>query len=88
MIAEHLSVEEVAGIKEAFESMDTCKRGKINLEELRVGLQKVGQHIPDADLQILMNAVSVFWPSLIHRLNIKLDILCEEKKKAVKIKRT
>lgn len=59
VVAEHLSMEEVAGIKEAFEMMDTNKKGKINLEQLRVGLQKVGQHIPEADLQILMEAVSI-----------------------------
>lgn len=49
----------MAGIKEAFEMMDTGKRGKINLEELRVGLQKLGQQIPDPDLQILVEAVSI-----------------------------
>ncbi|KAM3741180.1 hypothetical protein ACB098_08G155400 [Castanea mollissima] len=59
VIAEHLSVEEVAGIKDAFDMMDTSKRGKINIEELRAGLQKVGQHIPEADLQILMDAADV-----------------------------
>ncbi|KAH7838441.1 hypothetical protein Vadar_026384 [Vaccinium darrowii] len=59
VIAEHLSSEEVAGIKEAFDKMDTNKRGKINLEELRVGLQKIGHQIPDADLQILMQAADV-----------------------------
>ncbi|KAJ8751125.1 hypothetical protein K2173_016306 [Erythroxylum novogranatense] len=56
VIAEHLSVEEVAGIKEAFNMMDIGKRGKINLEELRNGLQKLGQQVADADLQILMEA--------------------------------
>ncbi|GLU19334.1 hypothetical protein SLE2022_355900 [Rubroshorea leprosula] len=59
VIAEHLSVEEVAGIKDAFTMMDTGNRGKINLEELRIGLQKIGQQIPDADLQILMEAADV-----------------------------
>lgn len=58
MIAEHLSVEEVAGIKEGFLLMDTSKRGKINADELRTGLHKLGHQIPDADLQILMEAVS------------------------------
>jgi len=57
VIAEHLSVEEAAGIKEAFEMMDVNKRGKINLEELKYGLQKAGQQIADTDLQILMEAV-------------------------------
>lgn len=59
VIAEHLSVEEVAGIKEAFDSMDVNKRGKINLEELRVGLHKLGHQVPDADLHILMEAADV-----------------------------
>ncbi|KAJ6670802.1 hypothetical protein OIU85_014640 [Salix viminalis] len=59
VIAEHLSVEEVAGIKEAFDMMDTGKSGSINLEELRVGLQKLGQSIADADLRILMEAADV-----------------------------
>lgn len=60
MIAEHLSVEEVAGIKEAFDMMDVEKKGKIHLEELRTGLQKIGHQIPDSDLQILMEAVCTF----------------------------
>ncbi|XP_058224819.1 calcium-dependent protein kinase 8-like [Rhododendron vialii] len=59
VIAEHLSVEEMATIKEKFEIMDTNKKGKINLEELRVGVQKVGHQIPDVDLQILMEAADV-----------------------------
>lgn len=58
-MAEHLSLEEVAGIKEAFQMMDSGNRGKINLEELRNGLQKLGQNVPDTDLQILMDAVSI-----------------------------
>ena len=58
VIAEHLSVEEVAGIKEGFDKMDTNNKGKINIDELRVGLQNLGHQIADADLQILMEAVS------------------------------
>lgn len=59
VVAEHLSLEEVAGIKEAFQMMDSGNRGKINLEELRNGLQKLGQNVPDTDLQILMDAADV-----------------------------
>lgn len=51
-------MEEVAGIKEAFDSMDTSKIGRINLEQLRDGLAKLGQHVPDTDLQVLLEAVS------------------------------
>ncbi|MQM14594.1 hypothetical protein Taro_047528, partial [Colocasia esculenta] len=58
VVAEQLSVEEVAGIKEMFEMMDINKNGKITLEELKFGLHKLGQHIPDPDVKILMDAVS------------------------------
>ncbi|CAH9128609.1 unnamed protein product [Cuscuta epithymum] len=59
VIAEFLSVEEAAGIKEAFDVMDTRKRGKINIDELRIGLQNLGHQIPDADLRILLEAADV-----------------------------
>ncbi|KAK9289737.1 hypothetical protein L1049_007896 [Liquidambar formosana] len=59
VMAEFLSVEEVAGIKEGFQLMDTGNKGKINIDELRVGLHKLGHQIPDADLQILMEAGDV-----------------------------
>ncbi|KAF5804293.1 putative protein kinase CAMK-CDPK family [Helianthus annuus] len=59
VIAEHLSVEESAGIKQGFDLMDVNKQGKINIVELKAGLQKLGHHIPDADLQILMEAGDV-----------------------------
>ncbi|KAJ8449468.1 hypothetical protein Cgig2_002265 [Carnegiea gigantea] len=59
VIAEHLSVEEVAGIKEAFDMMDAGKKGKIHMEELKAGLHKLGHQIADADLQILMEAADV-----------------------------
>ncbi|CAJ2673201.1 calcium-dependent protein kinase 8-like protein [Trifolium pratense] len=59
VIADHLSVEEVAGIKEGFEVMDTERKGKINIDELRVGLHKLGHQIPDGDVQILMEAGDV-----------------------------
>ncbi|CAO2822208.1 unnamed protein product [Amaranthus hypochondriacus] len=59
VIAEHLSVEEVAGMKEGFALMDTGKRGKIGLDELKVGLRKLGHQISDTDLHILMDAGDV-----------------------------
>ncbi|PIN06911.1 Ca2+/calmodulin-dependent protein kinase, EF-Hand protein superfamily [Handroanthus impetiginosus] len=59
VVAEHLSVEEVAGIKETFDMMDLGKRVKINLEEFKVGLHKLGHQIPDAEAQILMEAADV-----------------------------
>ncbi|KAG9148277.1 hypothetical protein Leryth_012231 [Lithospermum erythrorhizon] len=48
VIAEHLSVEEAAGMREGFELMDTGKRGRINMDELKAGLHKLGHQIADA----------------------------------------
>jgi calcium-dependent protein kinase len=62
-------VEEVAGIKEGFQVMDTSNKGKIDMEELRVGLHKLGHQIPEADLQILMEAVSL-------TRSFKISLLC------------
>lgn len=59
VIAEHLSVEEVAGIKEMFDMMDSNKNGKITFEELKMGLRRIGHQVPDSDVHMLMEAVSV-----------------------------
>ncbi|KAI3996971.1 hypothetical protein MKX01_021247 [Papaver californicum] len=59
VVAEHLSVEEVADIKEAFGMMDINNNGKITLLELKAGLHKIGHQISDPDLQILMEAADV-----------------------------
>ncbi|KAL9232563.1 hypothetical protein vseg_007662 [Gypsophila vaccaria] len=59
VIAEHLSKEEVAGIREKFELMDTGNRGKIGADELKAGLYKLGHQISEADVQILMEAGDV-----------------------------
>lgn len=56
-------MEEVAGLKEAFDMMDSGKRGKINLGEFKIGLQKLGHQIPDTDVQILMEAVRITFSS-------------------------
>lgn len=51
-------MEEAAGLKEGFNLMDTDHKGKVNIDELRVGLHKLGHQVPDSDLQIMMEAVS------------------------------
>ncbi|XP_062165948.1 calcium-dependent protein kinase 7-like [Alnus glutinosa] len=59
VIAEHLSVEEVASIKEGFKLMDINNKGKIDKDELKMGLHKLGHQVPDSDVQILMEAGDV-----------------------------
>ena len=38
--------------------MDINNKGKINKDELKIGLHKLGHQVPDTDVQILMEAVS------------------------------
>ncbi|XP_008786134.1 calcium-dependent protein kinase 20-like [Phoenix dactylifera] len=59
VVAEHLSVEEVADIKEMFQKMDINNNGRVTFEELKYGLHKLGHQVPDSDVQILMEAADV-----------------------------
>lgn len=42
-MAEILSEEEIAGLKEMFKMIDTDNSGNITVEELKVGLEKLAQ---------------------------------------------
>ena len=57
MIAENLSPEEIKGLKQMFNNMDTDKSGTITVEELKEGLTKLGSKISEAEVQKLMEAV-------------------------------
>lgn len=56
VIAESLSEEEIAGLKEMFKMIDADNSGHITLEELKKGLHKVGADIKDAEISSLMQA--------------------------------
>ncbi|KAK9123197.1 hypothetical protein Sjap_012799 [Stephania japonica] len=56
VMAEHLSVEEAAGIKDMFDTMDVQKKGRLTHEELKVGLLKFGHQVADTDLQMVIEA--------------------------------
>ena len=58
VIAESLSEEEIAGLKEMFKMIDTDGSGHITLEELKTGLERVGADIKELDITRLMQAVS------------------------------
>jgi calcium-dependent protein kinase len=58
VIAEHLSVEEVADIKQMFDGMNVNKNGKLTYDEFKAGLRKLGNQMPDSDIRLLMDAVS------------------------------
>ncbi|RLM74990.1 calcium-dependent protein kinase 29-like [Panicum miliaceum] len=59
VIAENLSPEEIKGLKQMFNNMDTDKSGTITVEELKEGLRKLGSKISEAEVHKLMEAVDV-----------------------------
>nr|XP_051178975.1 calcium-dependent protein kinase 9-like isoform X3 [Lolium perenne] len=59
VIAEHLSAEEVEVIKEMFALMDTERKGRVTLPELKAGLAKVGSKLAEPEMELLMEAADV-----------------------------
>ncbi|KAH8504871.1 hypothetical protein H0E87_012199 [Populus deltoides] len=59
VIAESLSEEEIAGLKEMFKMIDADNSGHITLEELKTGLEKVGANTKDSEIAGLMQAADV-----------------------------
>lgn len=60
VVADNLPDEQVFRIKEMFDTMDTDNNGQLSFEELRVGLHMFGHSVPDHEVQMLMDAVSLF----------------------------
>ncbi|XP_057524896.1 calcium-dependent protein kinase 20-like isoform X2 [Amaranthus tricolor] len=59
VIAENLSEEEIAGLKQMFKMIDADNSGHITLEELKKGLEKVGANLNDSEIVGLMQAADV-----------------------------
>nr|ASL69959.1 calcium-dependent protein kinase [Hordeum vulgare] len=59
VIAENLSEEEIAGLKEMFKMMDTDNSGQINYEELKAGLERVGANMKECEISQLMQAADI-----------------------------
>lgn len=59
VIAESLSEEEIAGLKEMFMAMDTDNSGAITFDELKAGLRRYGSTLKDIEIRALMDAVSL-----------------------------
>ncbi|PKI42951.1 hypothetical protein CRG98_036749 [Punica granatum] len=59
VIAESLSEEEIAGLKEMFKMIDTDNSGHITLEELKIGLEKVGANLQESEIIGLMEAADI-----------------------------
>lgn len=59
VIAQSLSEEEIAGLKEMFKMIDTDNSGQITYEELKVGLERVGAKLNESEIYSLMQAADV-----------------------------
>ncbi|KAK9282917.1 hypothetical protein L1049_011142 [Liquidambar formosana] len=59
VIAESLSEEEIAGLKEMFKMIDTDNSGQITFEELKVGLKRVGANLKESEIYDLMQAADI-----------------------------
>lgn len=62
VIAESLSEEEIAGLKEMFQVMDTDNSGAITFDELKAGLKRYGSNLKESEIRALMIAVRSLFP--------------------------
>ncbi|XP_008803232.2 calcium-dependent protein kinase 10 [Phoenix dactylifera] len=59
VIAESLSEDEIAGLKELFKMIDTDNSGQITFEELKAGLERAGANLKESEISALMQAADV-----------------------------
>lgn len=59
VIAETLSEEEIAGLKQMFKMIDVDNSGHITLEELKKGLERVGANLKESEISSLMEAADI-----------------------------
>ncbi|KAJ1424188.1 Protein kinase-like domain superfamily [Sesbania bispinosa] len=59
VIAESLSEEEIKGLKQMFNNMDTDRSGTITYDELKSGLSKLGSKLSEVEIKQLMEAADV-----------------------------
>ena len=68
VIAENLSEEEIKGLKQMFNNMDTDESGIITYEELKSGLSRLGSKLNEVEMKQLMDAVrtNTIYPYFYH----------------------
>ncbi|GMI84809.1 calcium dependent protein kinase 1 [Hibiscus trionum] len=59
VIAQRLSEEEIAGLKEMFKMIDTDGSGQITYDELKVGLKNFGANLAESEFRALMQAADI-----------------------------
>ncbi|ONI32306.1 hypothetical protein PRUPE_1G360100 [Prunus persica] len=59
VIAENLSEEEIHGLKQMFNNIDTDGSGSITFEELKTGLTRLGSKLSETEIKQLMDAADI-----------------------------
>ncbi|KAK3012126.1 hypothetical protein RJ639_012515 [Escallonia herrerae] len=59
VIADNLSEEEIAGLKQMFKMIDTDNSGQITFDELKAGLKRVGATLKESEIYDLMQAADI-----------------------------
>lgn len=59
VIAENLSEEEIKGLRQMFNNMDTDRSGTITYEELKSGLSRLGSKLTEVEIKQLMDGADV-----------------------------
>jgi calcium-dependent protein kinase len=73
VVAMNLPAEEIDTYTQMFQMMDKDKDGNLTLEELKEGLQINGHPVPEAEIKMLLEAVSVYNHHLFFLHNVVLD---------------
>jgi calcium-dependent protein kinase len=73
VVAMNLPAEEIDTYTQMFQMMDKDKDGNLTLEELKQGLQINGHPVPEAEIKMLLEAVSVYNHHLFFLYNVVLD---------------
>ncbi|KAF9621650.1 hypothetical protein IFM89_025561 [Coptis chinensis] len=59
VMAQSMTDEEIKGLQQMFNNMDTDRSGTITLEELKVGLSRLGSKLTESEIKQLMDAADV-----------------------------
>ncbi|KAK2971316.1 hypothetical protein RJ640_001342 [Escallonia rubra] len=59
VIADNLSEEEIAGLKQMFKMIDTDNSGQITFDELKAGMKRVGTTLKESEIYDLMQAADI-----------------------------